>query len=70
MSTLTHPQTCHCSLHAQIQINRHACYRQLAQAILGPAAPLEDLPLARALAVHARLLEPAEITPIRRTLVA
>jgi hypothetical protein len=70
MSTVTHPQSCRCNLHVQIQINRHACYRQLAHAILGPAAPLEDLPLARALAVHARLLEPVDVTPMRRPLAA
>jgi hypothetical protein len=66
MSTSTHPQTCHCSLHVQIEARRHECYRQLAQAILGPAAPKEDLALARALADHAALLKPlGNITQFR-----
>jgi hypothetical protein len=42
----------------------------LAQAILGPAAPLEDPALARALAAHALLLTPANVVPIRRHLAA
>jgi hypothetical protein len=67
MSTSTHPHTCHCSLHIQIAASRHARYRELAQAILGPAAPQEDLALAHALAEHAALLKPAaNITPFRR----
>jgi hypothetical protein len=46
--------------------SRLDCYRQLAHAILGPAAPNEDLALVRALAEHARLLNPAaNITQIR-----
>ncbi|MBV9131291.1 MAG: hypothetical protein JO318_01255, partial [Chloroflexi bacterium] len=53
MSSLSHPDTCRCSLHAQLAARRHECYRQLAKAILGPAAPQEDLALARALAEHA-----------------
>lgn len=66
MSTPTHPHTCRCSLHVQIEARRHECYRQLAQAILGPAAPKEDLALARALADHAALLSPAtNVTPFR-----
>lgn len=52
----THQQSCRCSLHAQLASRRHECYRQLAKAILGPAAPEEDLELARALADHAALL--------------
>jgi hypothetical protein len=67
MSTSTHPHTCRCSLHIQIAASRHARYRELAQAILGPAAPQEDLALAHALAAHAALLKPAaNITPFRR----
>ncbi len=66
MSTLSHPSTCRCSLHAQLAARRHECYRQLARAILGPAAPQEDLALARALAEHAALLGAARnVTPIR-----
>jgi len=67
MSTSSHPTACRCSLHIQIEARRHDCYRQLAHAILGPAAPREDSALARALAEHGRLLKPAiNITPIRR----
>jgi hypothetical protein len=68
MSTTSHPHSCRCSLHDQLAARRHDCYRQLAQAIIGPAAPLEDAALARALADHAQLLLPAanNITPIRR----
>jgi hypothetical protein len=66
MSTTTHPQTCRCSLHSQLEARRHECYRQLAQSILGPAAPREDLALARALAEHAAQLRPtSNITPFR-----
>jgi hypothetical protein len=60
-------QSCRCSMHARIEAQRHDCYRQLAHAILGPAAPQEDSELARALAEHALLLRPAaNITAIRR----
>lgn len=66
MSTTTHPQTCRCSLHRELAARRHECYRQLAQAILGPAAPREDAALVRALADHAALLKGADnITPLR-----
>jgi hypothetical protein len=66
MSTLSHPDTCRCSLHAQLAARRHECYRQLAQAILGPAAPQEDLALARALAEHAVAIGAVKkVTPIR-----
>jgi len=66
MSTSSHSHTCRCSLHVQIESRRHECYRQLAQAILGPAAPQEDLALVRALAEHAALLQPASnVTPFR-----
>jgi hypothetical protein len=66
MSTTTHPHTCRCSLHMQMAAARHECYRQLAQSILGPAAPQEDLALAHALAEHAALLKPAaNVTPFR-----
>jgi hypothetical protein len=65
MSTVNHPQSCRCSLHAQLQARRHECYRRLAQAILGPGAPHEDLALARALAEHSELLKPAaRISPM------
>jgi len=51
----------------QLAASRHARYRELAQAILGPAAPQEDLALAHALAEHAALLKPTtNITPFRR----
>jgi hypothetical protein len=51
----------------QLAANRHARYRELAQAILGPAAPQEDLALVKALAEHAALLKPAaNVTPFRR----
>jgi hypothetical protein len=69
MSTPSHKlnQTCRCSVHTRIEARRHDCYRQLAHAILGPAAPQEDGELARALAEHAQLLQPAaNVTPIRR----
>ena len=67
MSTSTHPHTCQCSLHMQLAASRHARYRELALAILGPAAPQEDLALAHALAEHAKLLRPAaNVTPFRR----
>ena len=67
MSTSSHPQTCRCSLHLQIEAARHNCYRQLAQAILGPAAPMDDRALANALAEHALLTKPiSNIAPIRR----
>jgi hypothetical protein len=63
----THSHSCRCSLHMQLAASRHARYRELAQAILGPAAPQEDLALAHALAEHAALLKPtANITPFRR----
>ena len=63
---MSHPQTCRCSLHSQLAAQRHECYRQLAKAILGPAAPQEDLALARALADHAAQLGVApNVTPIR-----
>jgi len=66
MSSLSHPQTCRCSLHAELAARRHECYRQLAQAILGQDAPREDLALALALADHAALLGAAKnVTPIR-----
>jgi hypothetical protein len=66
MSTLSHHNTCRCSLHAQLAARRHECYRQLARAILGPAAPQEDLALARALADHAAAIGAVKnITPIR-----
>jgi hypothetical protein len=56
--------SCQCSLHKQnelrqIETQRHACYRALARTILGPQAPKNDLGLARALAEHARTLQPA-----------
>lgn len=66
MSSMSHSQPCRCSLHAQLDARRHECYRQLAKAILGPAAPREDLSLARALADHAALLGVAKnVTPMR-----
>ncbi|MBV8716611.1 MAG: hypothetical protein JO020_10400 [Chloroflexi bacterium] len=65
MSSLSHPDTCRCSLHAQLAARRHECYRQLAKAILGPAAPQEDLALARALAEHAVTIGAIKnVTPI------
>ena len=71
MSTSSHPTSCRCSLHLQIEAARHNCYRQLAQAILGPAAPMDDRALANALAEHALLSRPvSNITPIRRRRVA
>jgi hypothetical protein len=71
MSTSSHPLRCRCSLHVQIEAARHNCYRQLAQAILGPAAPLDDTALAHALAEHALLTKPvSNITPIRRSRAA
>ena len=62
----SHSEPCTCNLHLQLEqselaTRRHASYRQLAQAILGPSAPREDFSLARALADHARLLRPASI---------
>lgn len=64
MTNSTHSQTCQCSLHVELLARRHECYRQLAQSILGPAAPQEDLALARALANHAKLND--NVTEIRR----
>ena len=59
-------------MHTSREARRHECYRQLAQAILGPAAPREDAALARALAEHAGLLAaaPQNVTPLRRRRVA
>jgi hypothetical protein len=66
MSSLSHQDTCRCSLHAQLAARRHECYRQLARAILGPAAPQEDLALARALKDHAAAIGAVKnVTPIR-----
>ena len=42
-----------------LEARRHECYRQLAQAILGPAAPSDDRALVRALSEHAKLLSDA-----------
>ena len=67
MSTSSHPYSCRCSLHIQNDARRHECYRQLAHAILGPAAPPNDTDLARALAERAQQLKlGTNITPIRR----
>jgi hypothetical protein len=62
----SHSSPCTCKLHLQLEqsqlaARRHASYRQLAHAILGPSAPLEDSNLVRALAEHARLLRPASL---------
>jgi hypothetical protein len=67
MSSLSHQDSCRCSLHAQLAARRHECYRSLAKAILGAAAPEEDLALANALADHAVALGvgPKNVTPIR-----
>jgi hypothetical protein len=68
MSSMSHHQeTCRCKLHAELAARRHECYRQLAKAILGSAAPEDDLGLARALARHNSLRGTAQsVTPIRR----
>ena len=55
----SHPPMCRCTLHWQLQAKRDECYRQLAQAILGPQAPEDDATLAQALAEHAKLFKPA-----------
>ena len=55
-----HLPSCRCSLHAPITTNQHACYRQLAHAILGPLAPQDELELVHALAEHARFLPKAQ----------
>jgi hypothetical protein len=66
MSSMSHSQSCRCSLHAQLAARRHECYRQLARVILGPTAPQEDLALAQALAHHAAQLGVAKnVTPLR-----
>jgi hypothetical protein len=71
MSTSRHPQTGGGTEPTSLEERRHACYRQLAQAILGPDAPQEDADLARALAEHAGLLlAPHNVTSIRRRRVA
>jgi hypothetical protein len=62
--SLTHPAQCQCRLHSQIQqrqleARRHARYRELANTILGPSAPRNDLELARALAHHASQIRSA-----------
>jgi hypothetical protein len=64
MFTTPHPQVCRCNLHRQIEqrqleARRHARYRQLANAILGPAAPRDDAGLTRALTEHANLIRMA-----------
>jgi len=63
-------ETCRCNLHQQLELrmldaHRHASYRQLAFAILGPAAPRDDAALTRALADHARLLRPSSFTSLK-----
>jgi hypothetical protein len=60
----SHPQTCRCRFHSQIQqfqveARRHARYRELANAILGPDAPQDDRALVRAVAEHAKLMRSA-----------
>jgi hypothetical protein len=66
MFSSTDQLSCRCSLHAQLAARRHECYRQLAQAILGPAAPRDDIALVRALADHAALLGTVKkVTPLR-----
>jgi hypothetical protein len=66
MSTLTHQDTCRCSLHAQLAARRHECYRSLAKAILGAGAPEDDAELTQALADHAVALGVhTNVTPIR-----
>jgi hypothetical protein len=56
----THPNTCNCPLHAALlQARRDARYRELARAILGPAAPKSPIALAQALAAHAEQLKAA-----------
>ena len=55
-----HPPSCNCSRHTLISANQHACYRQLAHAILGPLAPDDELELVHALAEHARFLPKAQ----------
>jgi hypothetical protein len=66
MSTSSHPNSCRCKLHATLEARRHENYRQLAQAILGPAAPADDRALAHALAEHAGLISAANnVTPFR-----
>jgi hypothetical protein len=66
MFTSTHQESCRCSLHTALAARRHENYRQLAKAILGPAAPEDDLALARALGAHAALLGVAKyVTPLR-----
>jgi hypothetical protein len=56
--------TCGCTLRQSrerraVDARRHAGYRELAHVILGLEAPTSDAKLARALAAHARLLQPA-----------
>jgi hypothetical protein len=71
MSTSRYPQTIRGTQPTSLEARRHECYRQLAQAILGPGAPQHDADLARALAEHASLLlRPNNVTPIRRRRVA
>ena len=67
MSSLNSQDSCRCSLHAQLAARRHECYRSLAKAILGPAAPEADTELAQALADHAVALGVGHknVTPIR-----
>jgi hypothetical protein len=50
----THPDTCRCPLHFELQAKRDAAYRHLALSILGPHAPQDSDGLACALAIHAR----------------
>jgi len=61
MSTSSHPYSCRCSLHIQIDARRHDCYRQLANAILRRAAPRNDTDLANALAEFGIGLDAGEI---------
>ena len=62
----SHTESCRCSLHQQIAQRqlakiRHTSYRQLALAILGPAAPREDAALAQAMAEHAQKLRAGNV---------
>ena len=52
----SHPDTCRCAFHFELQLKRDAAYRRLAQTILGPNAPATSAGLVRALAEHARKL--------------
>lgn len=67
MYSIDHPTACRCRIHSELAARRDDRYRQLAKAILGPTAPVEELALVRALAEHASPLRfTRDVTPLNR----